>query len=53
MWARSKTSSGQVRLKTGQRITDSELLDLDWFVAGVKTPPDNNRSQKQEVGGQD
>ncbi len=48
-----KDQHGKIRLKNGQRMTDSELLDLDWFVAGVKTPPDNNRSQKQEVGGQD
>jgi len=37
-----------VRLKAGQRLTDSQLLNLDWFVAGVKTPPtkpDPNKSR--------
>jgi basic membrane protein A len=43
-----KDQRGAVRLKAGQRLTDSQLLDLDWFVAGVKTPPaapDTNKPQ--------
>ncbi len=34
-----KDQHGVVRLKAGQRLTDSQLLTMDWFVAGVKTPP--------------
>ncbi len=34
-----KDQRGVVRLKAGQRLTDSQLLTMDWFVAGVKTPP--------------
>ena len=45
MWARFKDQHGKIRLKNGQRMTDSELLDLDWFVAGVKTPPDMSKSK--------
>jgi basic membrane protein A len=33
-----KDQQGVVRLKAGQRLTDSQLLSLDWIVAGVKTP---------------
>lgn len=36
---------GQVRLKAGQRMTDSQLLNLGWFVAGVKTPPATDKSK--------
>jgi len=34
-----KDQHGVLRLKAGQRLTDTQLLSLDWFVAGVKTPP--------------
>jgi basic membrane protein A len=45
-----KDQRGVVRLKAGQRLSDSQLLSLDWLVSGVKAAPANNSEQKQEAG---
>jgi len=43
-----KDQHGVVRLKAGQRLTDSQLLNMDWFVAGVKTPPSPPATNKSK-----
>jgi len=43
-----KDQRGVVRLKAGQRLTDSQLLSMNWFVAGVKTPPATPATDKSK-----
>ena len=31
-----KDQEGNLRVKEGQRLTDKELLEMDWFVQGVE-----------------
>lgn len=34
-----KDQDGQVRVEPGQKITDEELLNMDWLVEGIDSPP--------------